>query len=130
MGGAVALNKRTRRGRVEGSVNAMTDFNLKRKELEKERIKKAIPMIERGLTNADISRDLGVSVATISRYRSVYEENKTESILTRVQQATQDPEGIAFIKETRPDIAFYLEKGMDFILSDVNVKNIVITYFK
>lgn len=128
--GAVALNKKTKRGRVEGSVNAMNEFNAKRKNLEQERIEKAFNLIEEGKTNRQISVELEISVSSVSRYRSMFENLLEENILDRAAETASNPESIAFIKETRPDIAFYLEKGIDFIVSDVNVKNIVVAYFK
>lgn len=128
--GAVALNKKTKRGRVEGSVKAMTDFNAKRKDIEQERIDKAFILIEEGKTNRQISIELEISVSSVSRYRSMFENKVEENILERAAETANNPDSIAFIKETRPDIAFYLEKGIDFIISDVNVKNIVVAYFK
>lgn len=128
--GAVALNKKTKRGRVEGSAKAMADFNAKRKDIEQERIEKAFILIEKGKTNRQISIELEISVSSVSRYRSMFENKVEENILERAAEAANNPDSIAFIKETRPDIAFYLEKGIDFIISDVNVKNIVVAYFK
>lgn len=128
--GAVALNKKTKRGRVEGSAKAMADFNAKRKDIEQERIEKAFILIEEGKTNRQISIELEISVSSVSRYRSMFENKVEENILERAAETANNPDSIAFIKETRPDIAFYLEKGIDFIVSDVNVKNIVIAYFK
>ena len=128
--GAVALNKRTKRGRVEGSAKAMADFNAKRKDMEQERITKAFELIEEGKTNKQISDELGVCLSSASRYRILFDKKMEETILERVVEAAGSAESIAFIKETRPDIAFYLEKGMDFILSDVNIKNIVVAYFR
>lgn len=128
--GAVALNKKTKRGRVEGSAKAMADFNAKRKDIEQERIEKAFILIEEGKTNRQISFELEISVSSVSRYRSMFENMVEENILERAAETANNPDSIAFIKETRPDIAFYLEKGIDFIVSDVNVKNIVVAYFK
>ena len=128
--GAVALNKKTKRGRVEGSAKAMADFNAKRKDIEQERIEKAFILIEEGKTNRQISIELDISVSSVSRYRSLFENKVEENILERAAETANNPDSIAFIKETRPDIAFYLEKGIDFIVSDVNVKNIVVAYFK
>lgn len=128
--GAVALNKKTKRGRVEGSAKAMADFNAKRKDREQERIDKAFNLIEAGKSNNEIAAELEICPSSASRYRIMYSRMLEEKILDRAAETASNPEAIAFIKETRPDIAFYLEQGIDYILSDINVKNLVVAYFR